>query len=262
MKPHESDNNIVKENNKNEEKALLVNNEQHLPNANLDETQSSKQSEFSLRRLGDLKMSEKIKLTAFMIIAMAVLRIFSFDIFVMIGELLTSIIVYLFSIWNNKCMAILTGINGIAGLLFSFIQIFKSLNDARKEKFGYISTINVIVSIFSTFVYAIVCYLSYYGFRHFDLLRFGKHEDRHLDKEKEKENETSQYGAMEKDLNSSVREGDKNKNEEHKNIEGEQKGKEDFIGQIGENAKAAGEKLTQLKDGVAQVGDMLNKLGK
>ena len=264
MKPHESDQKIIKENDKNEENALLVNNHQ-----SLDETRDSKKTDFSFRRLGELGISEKIKLTAFMMIAMAILRIFSFDLFVMIGELLTAIIVYLYSIWNNKCMAVLVAINGISGFVYSFVQIFKNILTAKSEKFGYIATINLIVSIFATLVYGIVVYLAYYGFKHFDLLRFGKHEDRHLDKEKDA-NETSEYGALDrdnvkKDLNQSFNKADKHSNEEHKNKEGEKKGKEDLfdnLGTIGEKAKAAGENLNKLKEGMEQVGDVLNKLGK
>lgn len=265
MKPDINKNNSMDQ--KNEEKALLVKNENNSNRShplNLDETQESKKTEFSFRRIGDLQISEKIKLTAFMIIAMAVLRIFSFDLFVMIGELLTAIIVYLYSIWNNKCMAVLVAINGISGFVYSFIQIFRNILTAKSEKFGYIATINLIVSIFATLVYGIVIYLAYYGFRHFELLKFAKHDDKETKENKEDNangNETSQYGALEKDDTNANGQGKKEGNSSDKEKKDKDNSILDNLGSIGEKAKAAGENLNKIKEGVDQVGEVLNKLG-
>ena len=252
---------------KNEENSLLV--KQEKEKENLDNSRDSKRSDFSFRRLGELEISEKIKLTAFMMIAVSVLRIFSFELFVMIGELLSSIIVFLYSMWNNKCMAVLVLINGISGFVYSFISIFKNILLAKSEKFGYISVVNLIVSLFSTLVYAIVIYLAHYGFKHFELLRFGKHEDRNINKEKNG-NDTSQYGTLEKDLNNSFIKAEKNANKNNyknnkENNDNKGNGKEDIfdnLNSLGEKAKETGENISKLKNGIDMVGDALNKLGK
>jgi hypothetical protein len=265
MKP-ENKNNVIKESENNTENCLLIRNEQH----KLNETQSSTNSGFSIRRIGELTISEKIKLTSFMIIGLAFLRVFSFDILIMIGELITSVLVYLYSMWNNKCMAILVGINGISGFIYSFIQIFKNLFIAKSEKFGYISTLNFLISIFATIVYFIICYLAYYGFKHFDLLRFGLHKERHDNKKEKDVNETSHYGALNEEkkteldrsvnieLNGSVIKNDKNIQEKDK-----EKDKDNVFNKIGEfqdNVKSVGDNFNKIKEGFDQLGNTLNKL--
>jgi hypothetical protein len=286
-------NKINDKNNKNEENSLLVKN----GNENLDNSHDSNKSNFSFRKILELEISEKIKVTAFMIIGIAVFRIFSFEIFIMLGELLSSVIVFLYSIWNNKCMAILVAINGISGFVYSFISIFRNLLALKSENFGFLSVLNLIVSLFSTFIYGIVIYLAHYGFKHFELLKFGKHEDRHRERNAN-QNNTSQYGALDKDLNNSFSKADtqsiKNeKKEKNQNnisqhgaldkdlnnsfskadthgthgIKNEMTNKEknellDNLGSLGEKAKQAGENFTKIKNGIDMLGDALNNLSK
>lgn len=256
-------------NNRNEESSLNLNENKNNKNENLNNSHDSNRSDFSFARLKELSIQEKIKITAFMMISVAVLRIFSFEIFVMLGELISSIIVFLYSLWNNKCMAILVAINGISGFVYSFISIIKNLLSLKSENFGYVSVINLMVAIFSTLVYACVIYLAHYGLKHFELLKFGKHEDRHKEKD-ENEGIVSEYGAIgkDKDINNSFSKADTlsikkdKKNPIEENKESKDNGIFDNFSSLGVKAKEAGENVAKLKNGIDMVGEALDKLGK
>ena len=219
-------------NNHNEEKRLLVNNENGHNNSHAS-------NDFNKKSLDELTIQEKIKLTAFLVLALALLRIFTFDLIIMLGEIVTSIFVYFYSLWNNKCMAIVVIINGISGFIFSFIRIFIYFFTAKSESFGYASTMGFIISIFATGVYGLILYFGYYGFKNFELLNFGKNSK---DKENEhhqthEHNPTSDYGAIGKN------------NTEH-----------NVFDDFSSKAKNIGNNLVNIGENVDKLGKNLNKL--
>ena len=213
-----------------EEKRLLVDNE----NGNQNNEESN---DMNKKSFDELTIQEKIKLTAFLVLALALLRIFTLDLIIMLGEIVTSIIVYFYALWNNKCMAIIVFINGISGFIFSFIRIFIHFFTAKSESFGYASTMGFIISIFATGVYGLILYFGYYGFKNFDLINFGKNNTNGNDEKNAHENNVnSDYGAI-------------GKNTENNRIY-------DF----GNKAKDIGNNLVQIGDNVDKLGKNLNKL--
>lgn len=218
-------------NRNNEEKSLLVNYE----NGNYNNDTSN---EINKKSLDELTIQEKIKLTAFLVLALALLRIFTLDLLIMLGEVVTSVIVYFYSLWNNKCMAIVVIINGVSGFIFSFIRIFIYFFTAKSESFGYASTMGFIISIFATGVYGLILYFGFYGFKNFELLNFGKNskERNNNGNNANEHNLTSDYGAI-------------GKNTENNPFD-------DF----GSKAKNIGNNLVQIGDNVDKLGKNLNKL--
>lgn len=213
-----------------EENRLLVNNE----NGNEDSYVSN---DINKKSLDELTVQEKIKLTAFLILSLALLRIFTLDLLIMLGEFVTSIIVYFYSIWNNKCMAVVVIINGVSGFIFSFIRIFIYFFTAKSESFGYSTTMGLIISIFATGVYGLILYFGYYGFKNFELLNFGKKE-RNEENDNNGKNPTSDYGAIGRNS--------------HTNINN--------LDDFGNKAKNIGNNLVQIGDTVEKLGKNLNKL--
>ncbi len=221
-----------KSNNKNEDIAPLVSHENDISSKLADKSNSS-QSNINQKSFGDLSISEKIKLTSFLVLALALTRIFTLDLIIMIGEIITSILVYFYSHWNNKCMAIVVMINGISGFIFSFIRIFINFFTAKSENFGYLSTMGFIISIFASFVYGIICYLAYYGFKNFEMINFGRDDK----KNQNDNNATSEYGSIGNTGNNA-----------------------NSIFKIPEQAKDLGDKLSNFGNKVDEVGKTLNKL--
>jgi hypothetical protein len=212
----------------NEEKRLIVNNENSHEN-------NSASNDINKKSLDELTIEEKIKLTAFLVLALALLRIFTLDLLIMLGEIVTSIIVYFYSLWNNKCMAIVVSINGISGFIFSFIRIFIYFFTAKSESFGYASTMGLIISIFATGVYGLILYFGYYGLKNFQLLNFGKKDKENENNEHER-NRSSEYGAIGKDTNNNP------------------------LDDFGTKAKNIGNNLVHIGNNVEKLGKNLNKL--
>lgn len=160
----------------------------------------------------ELTIPEKIKFLAYIILGLALLRIFTLELFTMIGELLIAIIVYLYSFWKNKCMAIVVMINGVSGFIYSFIKLFILFFKAKSESFSYFSTIVFIVDIFSTFVYALILYAGYYGFRNFAIFKY-KTDDQpsssNYSEISRGHNQYADYGALENNENKNLLQNEK-----------------------------------------------------
>ncbi len=214
----------------NEEKILVRNNKDK-------NNQSEMSNDINKKSLNQLTVQEKIKFTSFLTLALALLRIFSFDILLLIGEIVTSIIVYFYSLWNNKCMAIIVSINGLSGFIFSFIRIFIHFFTAKTESFGYTSTMGLIISIFATGVYGLILYFGYYGLKNFDVINFGEENNKKHNKHEVFHDNSSDYGAI----------GEENIN---KNI----------ITDYGNKAKNIGNNLAQIGETVDNFGKKLNNL--
>jgi len=236
-----------------EEKKLLVHNE--------NDTQGNEETnELNKKSFDELSIADKIKLLSFLVLALALLRIFTLDLIIMIGEFITAILVYFYSMWNNKCMAIVVLINGISGFIFSFIRIFTSLWAAKTESFSYLSVMAFIISIFATIVYGLILYFGHYGLKNFDMINFGKNKEKkndHNNNDSMEKNVTSDYGAIGKNENDihhdanngkKVKEASKNENEENP------------LMNLGNKAKDIGNNLVHIGETVDQLSKNLNKL--
>jgi hypothetical protein len=111
----------------------------------------------------DNKITKCLRALTVMVAVLAFSRLLSFEILTMIGEIMTAIMIYLYSLSQNKCMAIFCMINGVIGMLHSFFSIFHTFPLMKTNWFSFYYSLLFTISLYSILVYLLICYFSYFG---------------------------------------------------------------------------------------------------
>ncbi len=136
--------------------------------------------------LEEQKMIKNLKTLTWMTIILAVLRIISVDIMLLLSDLLTALMVYFYAQSRNKCMAIFCGINGAIGLIYAVIKFFSSWSLAKGAWFSFYQNILVLIAIYAIVTYSAMLYLAYLGINKYQMIPFPSMPQA----------ETSNYGAV------------------------------------------------------------------
>jgi hypothetical protein len=109
-----------------------------------------------------------LKITALVVqsFILGLLRLVTLDLMALISDLLTSLMLYFYMQSKTRCMAILTAINGVIGLIYAVFKFFPSFF-AFKGEGTMLSFIVFATSVFAIYVYGSICYYAYYGIANF-----------------------------------------------------------------------------------------------
>jgi hypothetical protein len=105
-----------------------------------------------------------------MTVILAVLRIISLDIMLLVSDLLNALMVYFYSQSRNKCMAIFCGINGAIGIIYAFIKFFSFWSQAKAAWFSFYYSILVLVALYAIVVYSAMLYFAYIGYNKYQMM--------------------------------------------------------------------------------------------
>ena len=97
-----------------------------------------------------------------MTIVLAICRIVTIDIFLMISDLLTALMLYFYMQNSNQCMAIFVMINGVMGLFSSIGKTVQVFNFVYNNEFTAFSFISLLIVCYSILLYIIICIFSYF----------------------------------------------------------------------------------------------------
>lgn len=121
----------------------------------------------------ELKIITKLKSLTYMTIVLAVLRIISLDIMLLISDLLSALMIYFYAQSRNKCMAIFCGINGAVGLIYATIKFFSSWTVAKNNWFSLYYTLILLIAIYSLVIYSMMIYYAYVGYKRYEMFSTG-----------------------------------------------------------------------------------------
>jgi hypothetical protein len=110
----------------------------------------------------DIKLRNLIFNTVFL----GMLRLIAFDVMAMISDILTALMLYFYATAKTKCMAILTMINGVLGLLYGGFRFTTYAMVFKTEASPY-AFVLLAIAIYGLAVYSFICYYAYYGLRNF-----------------------------------------------------------------------------------------------
>jgi hypothetical protein len=119
------------------------------------------------------KMNSMLKTAITLTIILAVLRILSFDIMSLFSDLLSALMIYFYMQSRNKCMAVMTGINGSLGIIYAVIKFFPAWVVAMTKWFSFYYTILLLTTIYAVGVYGFILYLAYLGYKNYEWTGFG-----------------------------------------------------------------------------------------
>ncbi len=123
--------------------------------------------------LDEEKMNSSLKLAITLTIILAALRVISFDIMSIFSDLLSALMIYFFIQSKNKCMAVMTGINGSLGVIYALIKFFPAWVVAMAKWFSFYHTILLLITIYAVIVYSFILYLAYLGYKNYVWTGFG-----------------------------------------------------------------------------------------
>jgi hypothetical protein len=133
-----------------------------LNNNNDIERNSSSQDE-------EAQMTKKLKILMYMTIALAICRIISLDILVLISDLLTALMIYFYNQSKNKCMAIFCLINGVIGIIYALMKFFPAITLMKSHQFAFYYVLLWFIALYALVVYSLICYYSVVGMRKYEM---------------------------------------------------------------------------------------------
>ena len=92
------------------------------------------------------------------------LRLLNFDIWTMIGDGMTALMIYFFLRQPNKCMSLMVLINGVISDIYGILR----LNYAWKfysNDGSFMSFVLFSIAIYAIILYAMMTYYAYYGYK-------------------------------------------------------------------------------------------------
>jgi hypothetical protein len=113
----------------------------------------------------DYKITKFLRVLTIMTIILSLSRLISFEILTMIGEIMTAIMIYLYSLSRSICMAIFCMVNGVIGLVFSLMRIFHTFPTMKSNWFSIYYSLLFLIAFYSLIVYLLICYFSYLGIK-------------------------------------------------------------------------------------------------
>jgi len=111
----------------------------------------------------DYKITKYLRVLTIMTIILSLSRLISFEILTMISEIMTAVMIYLYSLSRNKCMAIFCLVNGVIGLVFSLLRIFHAFPIMKSNWFSFYYSLLFLIAFYSLIVYLLICYFSHLG---------------------------------------------------------------------------------------------------
>lgn len=109
------------------------------------------------------KITNYLQTLTIMVVVLACTRLLSLDIFTLIGELLTALMIYFYSLHINKCMAIFCMISGVLGGIRSVMNIIHTISAMKENWFSEYYTLIFLIALYSLVVYSLICYFAYFG---------------------------------------------------------------------------------------------------
>jgi hypothetical protein len=119
------------------------------------------------------KMSARLKLVAILTVILALSRLISFEIILFLSDLMTALMIYFYSLSQNKCMAIMTMINGVIQMIYAFIKIYNVFTVTKATWFSFYNSLLFLIAIYAIVVYGLVCYYAYVGIVKYEHTGFG-----------------------------------------------------------------------------------------
>jgi hypothetical protein len=148
---------------------------------------------------------KKIKNAMIMTVILAVARILGLEIMMLISDLLSALMLYFFLTSRNKCMAIMTGINGGMGVIYAFIKFFPAWTLASKNWFSIYHSLLLCISVYALVVYSFVLYLAYKGYIRYEATGFGFGPSQGQSQGQNNYTVSSNYGAIDNKANSNFK---------------------------------------------------------
>ena len=116
------------------------------------------------REVNTIKFLEKkFRGLLLMTFVLAALRVFNFDFWNIIGDLMTALVIYFFIRGPNKCMALITLLNGGISLINGLMRFFPAFSTLTNE-FTLYSFILFSITLYGLIIYSMLCYYSYYAY--------------------------------------------------------------------------------------------------
>jgi hypothetical protein len=108
----------------------------------------------------DESVTRKLKILTTFLIILAICRLFIFDLFSMISDIITAFILYFTYITKNNFMAIFCILNGIIGVLFNLAKMLTDLEKLNKHT-GFFRFMFFFVFVSAIIIYLLITYYSY-----------------------------------------------------------------------------------------------------
>ena len=121
-------------------------------------------------------LDKKFRGLLIMTFILAALRIFNFDIWTIIGDLMTALVIYFFIKGPNKCMALMTLINGGMSIIYALMKFFPATS-ALINDYTFYSFILFSIALYALIVYSMLSYYSYYAYNNLNDNTFGLQND-------------------------------------------------------------------------------------
>ncbi len=115
------------------------------------------------QRKNEIKYSKQIYYLMHMLIILAISRILSLEIFQLLSDGISALMVYFYFISRGKCMAIILLINGILGFFGGLIRSVYIYNFENTNGFTFYASLILTFSIYSIIVYGLDIYVSIIG---------------------------------------------------------------------------------------------------
>ncbi len=91
------------------------------------------------------------------------LRLLNFDIWTMISDAMTALMVYFFLRGPNKCMALIVLINGVVSEIYGVLRLNNAWNGYRMQG-NFLNFILVAIGVYAIIVYTMMTYYAYIGY--------------------------------------------------------------------------------------------------
>lgn len=155
--------------------------------------------------LDEEKMNSNLKLAITLTIVLAGLRVISFDIMSLFSDLLSALMIYFYMQSKNKCMAVMTGINGSLGIIYAVIKFFPAWVVAMTKWFSFYYTSLLLITVYAVVVYSFILYLAYLGYKNYVWTGFGIPSIPSIPSPQANYNVSSNYGAIDNARNSNFK---------------------------------------------------------